>query len=123
MIRGCIMNPLDGDYYHGIRLKLAMPEYASILLLFLVITIYLQRRFRIKIYASTKQMVITNTLFLLVAVIWDHYAIARGHWFFGLQFLLGPRIGLMPIEEYGFTFIMPYFVLVLYRLIEKYYKR
>lgn len=96
-----------------------MPEYAIILSVFFIVAAVVQKKYRLTIYRSTRQMVVTNLLFLLVAVAWDQYAIARGHWFFGEQFLLGPRIGYMPIEEFRFTFIMPYFVLVLYRLIEK----
>lgn len=97
-----------------------MPEYTFILVLFLAAGLILQRRFHLRLYKSTKQILLTNLLFFIVGVVWDHVAIGRGHWNFGERFLLGPRIGLMPIEEYGFTFIMPYFVLVVYRLIEKY---
>jgi lycopene cyclase domain-containing protein len=100
-----------------------MPEYALILLLFLLVSVVLQRHGRLKIYRSTKQLVITNICFLIIGVAWDHVAIGRGHWYFGQRYLLGPRIGLMPIEEYGFTFILPYFVLVLYRFIEKNFAR
>jgi hypothetical protein len=38
---------------------------------------------------------------------------------FADEFLLGPRIGLLPIEEYGFFIIVAYFVLVVYKSIEK----
>lgn len=67
-------------------------------------------------------MWVTNLVFLVVGVVWDHIAIGRGHWYFGQEYLLGPRIGLMPIEEYGFALIMPYFVLVLFGVIEKKFK-
>ena len=59
-------------------------------------------------------------IIIFVGVIWDHIAIYRGHWSFGKKFLLGPHIGLMPIEEFSFGIIMPYFGLVIYKIAEKY---
>lgn len=59
---------------------------------------------------------------LLVGIIWDHIAISRGHWVFGKDFLLGPQIGLMPIEELGFIIVAWYFGLVIYKIFEKYLK-
>lgn len=60
-----------------------------------------------------------NLLYAVIGIAWDQFAISRGHWSFGEQFLLGPKIEFMPIEEFGFIFIVPYFLLVLYKLVEK----
>jgi lycopene cyclase domain-containing protein len=96
-----------------------MPEYALILLLFLIITVGFHRYYRIRLYRSFVQMWVTNGVVIVLLTIWDHFAAWRGHWFWGEQFLLGPRIGFLPIEEFGFFIIMFYFALILYRVIEK----
>ncbi|MBI3380100.1 lycopene cyclase domain-containing protein [Candidatus Gottesmanbacteria bacterium] len=98
-----------------------MPEYAFILLLLLFITVLLHHRYKVKIYKSRAHLIATNIILLIVGILWDQYAISRGHWGFGQQFLLGPRIGFMPIEEYGFALITVYFVLVVFRIFEKKY--
>ena len=97
-----------------------MPEYFLILLSFLIITVFLHKKFKIKIYKSIKHLVITNLIFLVMGTVFDHFAIWRGHWSFGEKYLLGSKIGLMPIEEYGFILIMTYFIFVVYRILEKY---
>jgi lycopene cyclase domain-containing protein len=96
-----------------------MPEYALILLLFTLVSFSLQRIFRLKLYKSTKHFLIVNSIFLAIAILWDQFAIARGHWFFKEEFLLGFYIGSMPIEEIGFTLIIWYFGLVIYKLVEQ----
>lgn len=96
-----------------------MPEYSIILLFFLAVALYIQKQYKLRLFNNTIHLVVVSAMLFLVGVVWDHIAIGRGHWYFGEQYLLGPRIGLMPIEEYGFTLIMPYFVLVLYKWIEK----
>jgi lycopene beta-cyclase len=96
-----------------------MPEYFFALLLIFVVTLSLHFKFKIKLYKSKAHFFITNSIFVIVAIVWDHIAITRGHWSFDEKFLLGPKIGIMPIEEFGFTLIMAYFGFVLYRLVEK----
>ena len=96
-----------------------MPEYAAILILLLIVTIFLHKGYNIKIFKSKLHLFLVYAIFLAVGIAWDHYAIWRGHWSFGEKFLLGPKIGLMPIEEYGFGIVLPYFGLVIYKIIEK----
>ena len=97
-----------------------MPEYALIVLFLLFVTVILHRRYRVKLFKSKSHLFIFYAIILLVGIAWDHIAISRGHWSFGERFLLGPRIGLMPIEEYAFGLIVPYFGLVVYKILERY---
>lgn len=90
-----------------------------ILTALLLISVFFHFTFKVKIYQSKTHLLITNAIILIVATIWDQYAISRGHWSFGRQFLLGPKIGFMPIEEYAFTLIVPYFGLVIFKILEK----
>jgi lycopene cyclase domain-containing protein len=96
-----------------------MPEYALILLLILLVSIFLHRFNKITLFGSKIYLFVFYSIALLFAITWDHFAISRGHWSFTDEFLLGPRIGLLPIEEYGFFIIVAYFVLVVYKSIEK----
>lgn len=96
-----------------------MPEYALILLLLLLVTAFFHRQYKIKIFKSRLHLLIVYAIILFVGTIWDQIAISRGHWSFEEEFLLGPHIGLIPIEEYGFALILPYFGLVVYRIVGK----
>ncbi|MFC1711211.1 lycopene cyclase domain-containing protein [Patescibacteria group bacterium] len=96
-----------------------MPEYFVILLILLLVTIFLHRRYKIKVFKSKLHLIIYFVIILIIGIIWDHIAISRGHWLFGEKFLLGLRIGLMPIEELGFILILGYFGPVIWKVIEK----
>ncbi|MDP2666792.1 MAG: lycopene cyclase domain-containing protein [Candidatus Diapherotrites archaeon] len=45
----------------------------------------------------------------LLFIAWDTLAVARGHWTFGPEHLMGLFIGNQPIEEILFFFIIPFF--------------
>jgi len=100
-----------------------MPEYFIILVVLFFIALTLQVTLKVKIYHSLAHLFFTNLLGIIIISIWDNLAIYRGHWSFGRQFLLGPKIGLMPIEEYLFILIFPYLGLVVYKILEKKLKK
>lgn len=97
-----------------------MPEYAIILALFLAVAVTAHRMFKVAICSSKKQLLISMGSIAVIGIFWDYFAIVRGYWSFGDKYLLGIKLGVLPIEEVGFMFIMPYFFLVLYKVVEKY---
>ena len=93
-------------------------EYLTILSVMLAVTFILQKSNHIHLYHSRKEKFKIVGLFFLVGVIWDTFAIWRGHWTFPANKTLDITIGLMPIEEYLFILIIPYFVITVYKLID-----
>lgn len=93
-------------------------EYFFILIGLLLITVILQKIFRIHLYASKKQAIVIITLFFIIGVVWDTIAISRGHWLFPPEHSSKWIIGKMPIEEYAFMLIQPYFILVVYSILK-----
>ena len=97
-------------------------EYLTILSVMLVVTFILEKSNHIHLYHSRKERFEIVGLFLLVGVIWDTFAIWRGHWIFPAG-NLGITIGLMPLEEYLFILIVPYFVITIYKLMDSKFRQ
>ena len=99
------------------------PEYFLVLLLILLITLLVEKRHHFHLYHSRKERLEFVAAFLIFGILWDHLAIWRGHWSFprgGIRYI---KIGLMPIEEYLFIFIIPYFVITFYKLIDSKFRK
>ena len=90
-----------------------------ILIGLLLISIILSYKYRVRLYDSRKERILITLVFFVIGVLWDSFAIWRGHWSFGGSGLIGIKIGLMPLEEYLFMLIVPYFILTLYRVLKK----
>jgi lycopene cyclase domain-containing protein len=90
--------------------------YLSILIGVFTLSAVLKRAFRATLFASNKQGAIVFAFFFIVGVIWDSYAVHSGHWFFNDHNLVGVRIGLLPIEEYLFFIVLPFFIITLYQI-------
>lgn len=93
-------------------------EYMIILLGVFSLSLFLEYKYRIKLFNSRKQRIIVSVIFFIIGSIWDSFAIWRGHWSFSGSGLLGITIGLMPLEEYLFIIILPYFILTVYRVLK-----
>ena len=94
-------------------------EYIFILLTLALLTASVQYFYKIRIYSSFSQMIFAVIIYLVVGISWDTYAIWQGHWIFPSDKILGPKIGLMPVEEYLFMLIIPYFILTVYNFLKR----
>jgi len=99
-----------------------MFEYIIILSILLLVTIVLEKTHHIRLYHNLQEKLVIVGFFFIVGVVWDTFAIWRGHWAFPPGKNLGIVIGLMPLEEYLFVLIVPYFIITIYKLIDSKYK-
>jgi len=77
----------------------------------------LKFRYKIQLFESVKEGLLFVAACFIIGVVWDSYAILRGHWSFGEQFFVGIDIGVMAIEEYLFVLIVPFSVLVFSKIV------
>jgi len=94
-------------------------EYLAILFSVFLISSSLKFKYKIQLFNSVKEGVLLAIALLVIGGLWDSYAILRGYWSFEEEFFIGVNIGVMPLEEYLFMLIIPFLVLVLYRIITK----
>ena len=94
-------------------------SYLSILLIFLLLSVFFEWKFHIRLYHSFKERIVIVGLFFILGILWDFYAVSQGHWKFPGDGLLGIYFGILPLEEYLFFLIMPYFAVTFYKSLEK----
>ncbi len=93
-------------------------EYLIVLLVLLLLAVFIEWKYKIHLYHSRKERYFVILFFFIFGILWDHLAIWRGHWSFDGSGLLGITIGLMPIEEYLFVLIVPFWIITIYKLAE-----
>ncbi|MEM4240141.1 MAG: lycopene cyclase domain-containing protein [Candidatus Woesearchaeota archaeon] len=96
-------------------------EYFLILMGFLLASLLLEWRFHVKIYHSRKERIFTMLTIFVIGMVWDYFATWRHHWIFPGNGLLGIRIFNLPIEEFLFFLIGPYFALTIYKVYDAVY--
>ena len=96
-------------------------EYLFILIVVLFLSLLLEHRFHLHLYRNRKERLLLTGLFFLVGSAWDSYAVWRGHWFFPSDKTIGLTIGLLPLEEYLFFLIVPFFILTVYKTIDAHF--
>jgi len=94
-------------------------EYLATLIFVFLVSISLKLKYKIQLFNSVKEGLLLAILLLVIGGLWDTYAILRGYWSFREQFFIGIDIGVMPLEEYLFMLIIPFLVLVLYRIVTR----
>jgi lycopene cyclase domain-containing protein len=92
--------------------------YLATLLLLAAIALFLEIRFNFHLYRSRKWRLIFNIIFLIVGLSWDAYGAINHWWIYPGPGTLHIFIGVLPIEEFLFYFVAPYFSITVYKLIE-----
>ncbi|MDH5420060.1 MAG: lycopene cyclase domain-containing protein [Candidatus Bathyarchaeota archaeon] len=94
-------------------------EYLAILIAVFLVSMSLKLKYKIQLFKSVKEALLLAILLLVIGGLWDSYAILRGYWSFEKEFFIGIDIGVMPLEECLFMLIIPFLVLVLYRIVTR----
>lgn len=95
-------------------------EYLGILALVLLVSYGIKVYYKLKFFDSLRQAILSYAVFFIVGVLWDNFAIYRGHWFYPGRGILGIFIGLAPLEDYLFIFAIATCGLSIYKLLQKY---
>lgn len=88
--------------------------YLAYLLFAFAGTLALQFIFKIKL--PLKPAVFAIFVGGLLFVLWDVLAVTAGHWAFGWDTTLGIAFGNLPLEEWLFFVVIPFFGLTLWEL-------
>lgn len=73
----------------------------------LLITAPLEWVFGARVYRRPKRLLVTLLPVVAVFVVWDAFAIIRGHWWFSPAQTTGWRLGVIPVEELAFFVVIP----------------
>ena len=83
-------------------------QYLAVLAACLVVTLPLEFVFRARVYRRPVRLLRALALPVLVFVVWDLVAIARGHWTFAERYVTGWELpGDLPVEELAFFVVIP----------------
>ena len=91
-------------------------EYLAIEIVLLLITLWAHTHFKIKLFNSKNHLAIYWGFIFAIGLIWDYFAVFRGHWLYPGKGLIGVFIGSLPIEDYFFILVVTYLILVAYKV-------
>jgi lycopene cyclase domain-containing protein len=94
-------------------------EYLLILFLFFISGLAIEWKFKIHLYHTRRERIFMTLLFFVVGIAWDSFAVWRQHWAFLGHGLSGLYVGNLPIEEYVFSLVIPFWIITIYKLLDK----
>ena len=90
-------------------------HYSYVLIFISICAIGVNFGFRLQFSKKLKLFLLTDSLILVVYLIWDFWAISKGSWFFDASQILGVMLlGKLPIEEFLFFIIVPLMTVLTY---------
>jgi lycopene cyclase domain-containing protein len=97
-------------------------EYFTALLLMFLFTLFIHLKNNIQLFNSKNKMFLFMGFFFIFGALWDTFTISRGGWIIPVDKTLGMTIGVMPLEDYLFMLISPYFVITIYKFLDSKFK-
>lgn len=93
--------------------------YLATLLVFFLFAVWLEWKYRFHLYHTVRERILITFLFFVVGVTWDSVSTIEKTWVYTGKGLVGIWIGVLPLEEYLFSLVVPYWILTVYRLLNK----
>ncbi len=95
-------------------------HYSYVLIFVAICAIGVNFGFRLQFSKKLKLFLLTDSLILIVYLIWDFWAVSKGSWFFDPNQILGVMLlGKLPIEEVLFFIIVPMMSVITYLALTK----
>jgi len=92
--------------------------YLATLIAFFALAVWLEMKFRVHLYRTRKERILITLIFFVVGVAWDSTETIEKTWVYSGRGLIGIWIGVLPIEEYLFSLVVPFWILTVYRVLE-----
>jgi len=98
-------------------------EYLFTLILVLIVSIVVHYRYEVTLFRKRATTILMFLIFIIIGMLWDTIGVERGFWTYPKENNVGIIVLGLPIEEFLFYIIIPYFVLVVYRVLTSNKKR
>ena len=93
--------------------------YLAILLAFFACAVWLEWKYHVHLYANRRERLLITLMFFVIGVAWDSFSTIEKTWIYPGNNLIGITIGVLPLEEYLFSLIVPYWILTVYAILNK----
>ena len=100
-----------------------MLNYILIDFLIIIFPLLFSFKWKFKYYKNIKPLLASILIVGGIYIIWDIVVTARGDWWFNYEFLSGPKIFGLPIEEILFFIVVPYACIFIYENLEYFVKK
>lgn len=93
-------------------------QYLLVMAACVALTLPLEFAFRARVYRRPRRLLAAMVVPVILFVVWDVVAIARGHWDFNPQYVTGWTIPPnLPVEELTFFLVIPVCALLSYEAV------
>ena len=90
-------------------------HYAYVLIFVAICAVGVNFGFKLRFSKKLKLFLFTDSLILVIYLIWDFWAVSKGSWFFDSDQILGIMLfGMLPLEEVLFFIIVPMMTVLTY---------